>query len=637
MVGRIRNFISLIQKLMVVLFFISIFIYLIISAFLEKDFSIQNYDITVYINKDGSVKVEETITFKFKGEFSAIYYDLDFSKTSGIFNETLYVKDNENTKKIIHDNTKESKGYYSKIKQDKEIIRYTVYEPSKDETKSFVFSYDLHKALTSYNDISEFNRKLIGKNWARDVKNLNITIYLPDKSPSKKLFIFSHGPLNGMGKIIDNKTLKFTSPLIPKGQFFEVRVLFPNELVYLNENIVNKDALNEILKQENIWVEEANEIRKKENLKLIKHNIGKVIIFLFLGATLFILRNNKKNYGTDPKVSFNQKYFREPPTNYSPAEIKILFHSLVTVSELFATLLNLVRLGVLSINISKNIKKKIFNSEIEKDYIFKIEKSYDNLLEHEKFLIKWLFNDIGNGNTFSISNLKNYLKVKKNKEKNNESNSIIFQRKFKVWENTVHNDAKRLKFFPIKKEKNKNLKFGFYFLILGLLLGAILQFGPLASISIFGIIIMIHSSVQWKRTEFGSEEYQKCLAFKKYIEDFSKLNESEISSIIIWEKYLVYAIPLGVSTKLIKQFQHFAENNNDFLRDATFTSAIIYDKTNRHHDINKEFDSFSRAVNDTFSSALSSNSSFSSASGSGGGSSSGDSGGGGGSSGGGAF
>lgn len=59
-------------------------------------------------------------------------------------------------------------------------------------------------------------------------------------------------------------------------------------------------------------------------------------------------------------------------------------------------------------------------------------------------------------------------------------------------------------------------------------------------------------------TEQGKDERKKILGLKKYIEDFSLLDEKDSLDIILFEKYLVYATAFGIPDKIISKTN---ENN----------------------------------------------------------------------------
>ena len=53
----------------------------------------------------------------------------------------------------------------------------------------------------------------------------------------------------------------------------------------------------------------------------------------------------------------------------------------------------------------------------------------------------------------------------------------------------------------------------------------------------------------------------KWTSFKKFLEDYSMLDTQEENAILIWEKYLIYAISLGVNKKIIKKYTALAHIN----------------------------------------------------------------------------
>ena len=81
------------------------------------------------------------------------------------------------------------------------------------------------------------------------------------------------------------------------------------------------------------------------------------------------------------------------------------------------------------------------------------------------------------------------------------------------------------------------------------------------------------------RTEKGVEHKAMWKAFKKFLQDFSKLDERDYKSIAIWEHYLVYATALGISKKVIKQLKiifptEFEENSNMFGKFGVYLSVV---------------------------------------------------------------
>lgn len=61
-------------------------------------------------------------------------------------------------------------------------------------------------------------------------------------------------------------------------------------------------------------------------------------------------------------------------------------------------------------------------------------------------------------------------------------------------------------------------------------------------------------------TDVGKSELMQLLGLKKYLTEFSLINEREIKETAIWQDYLVYATLMGIADKTIKQFKKIYPN-----------------------------------------------------------------------------
>ena len=74
---------------------------------------------------------------------------------------------------------------------------------------------------------------------------------------------------------------------------------------------------------------------------------------------------------------------------------------------------------------------------------------------------------------------------------------------------------------------------------------------------IFGIISILTNlkiSMCISILFFAIYNFFKSTAFKKYLEDYSLLSDQDENAILIWEKYLIYAISLGINKKIIRKY-----------------------------------------------------------------------------------
>lgn len=73
-------------------------------------------------------------------------------------------------------------------------------------------------------------------------------------------------------------------------------------------------------------------------------------------------------------------------------------------------------------------------------------------------------------------------------------------------------------------------------------------------------------------------EIDKWIALKKFLNDFSIINERELMEVKIWDKYLIYAIAMGVNRKIILEYAKFADIKliNNSLLESCYSENILF-------------------------------------------------------------
>jgi uncharacterized membrane protein len=142
---------------------------------------------------------------------------------------------------------------------------------------------------------------------------------------------------------------------------------------------------------------------------------------------------------------------------------------------------------------------------------------------------------------------------------------------------------------------------------------------------IVGFALVPGSFAIMRRTPQAADALHRWQAFRRYLTDFSRLQEYPPPAVTLWEHYLVYAITLGVADRVIEQFKEL------YPQVATTTTAATFP-----HWVGSSgsplsgMDSIGSVLSSFNSTLATATSSFSSSSGSGGGFSGGGGGGGGG-------
>lgn len=67
-------------------------------------------------------------------------------------------------------------------------------------------------------------------------------------------------------------------------------------------------------------------------------------------------------------------------------------------------------------------------------------------------------------------------------------------------------------------------------------------------------------------TPYGKKEYRKILGLKKFMEDYSLLEDRHLKEVEVWDEYLVYATAFGISNHVTKYIPQNDINANYFLQ-----------------------------------------------------------------------
>ncbi len=478
--------------------------------------------------------------------------------------------------------------------------------------------YILPQGVTVYKDTAQFNRKMVGENWEKSIRNIQVIIELPEEISKEKIYAFGHGPLTGNVEILNGREIKYTLENYYPGEFLETNILFPKELVSeINKKYIkNKNAFSEIMKMEKNFAEEANRERDRavkimafsEIMKMEKNfaeeanrerdravkimglkwiAFGAAACWVIFAGTFIYLKNGKRY---KVKAPYGE-YFRELPDDYTPAVAgAVVSRTAIKPEHLFATVMDLVRKDFLElieegnqtilrrtderdfsslkpyekyvldwyINdmgdgmevVLENVEKYISGSRNAKKFYSKYQVS---LKPYEKYVLDWYINDMGDGMEVVLENVEKYISGSRNAKK--------FYSKYQVWYKGVADDLKSL---GIVKAKIKKIP-----MFLGIFTGFLMFPGGVFMAQFFGepkfmiftfgaIPFIIFSGSKRKLSLEAEEAYARWSAFKKFLVDYSNLEEAKTASIHIWEHYFVYAVALGVAEKVARAYKKIA-------------------------------------------------------------------------------
>ena len=513
-----------------------IFLFFLISIVsFAASFRIEKLDIEANLQKDGSMVVSEAVTYDID-EINGVYFDIDAKG----FGELQYIQ-------VFEDDStggfKEVDTSNYEVSVSDELYRIKLYSKNHNNRRTFKFVYKLPEAITVYDDVAQFNRKMVGKEWQQGINYITAKVIIPVSASydNSNILVFGHGPLTGEVDKEGNTVIYKLNNYYP-GDFLEAHILMEPEIFseYNKSKIVHKDMKQKLLDMEAKFADEANAerdkaIRQQEMINKVFEKPGLIfgVLSSIWGALMYYIhvifkRKNKVKNSVG-------KYLRELPDNSSPALVGGFMTNSINDNEILATIVDLVRRKVLTLENS------------DKNSIIILTGSTENLSAQEKAIVDIYINDFGDGKSLDLKSFGFFQKV-----------PMSVARKFEKWRAMVQSEMNRKNLTYQGLGCLGVIFFAFFpmiFTFAGLVIGMITGNKMFLLIVVMGIILFVSGAkARYPRKELA-EAKDKWQAFKNFLSDYSQLEEAKITSVHLWEQYFVYAVALGVSEKVVKAYK----------------------------------------------------------------------------------
>ena len=619
-------------------FIITITLILLNSTSSEASLHLKNLDFTAQINEDGSMDVVETWDVNVS-DTNTLYktFKIDKTKYSGISN--VFVQDitsgtNKNFKKSDIWKYHLDKGhYFGGINNNNEYeIAWGV---SIDTTtrKQYLIRYTVEDVIKKYNDCAELYWQFVGSEFEISADSITGIIKLPNKVSDKdELKVWGHTEyLNGEIYVTDLDIVEFNVNKYKSGNFVEVRIAMPTYVMSKLENTSNINKIDSIIEQETKWANEANARRDRRNKNFKLLILATILVNTSIGIMFSKkIKKNKQFLEKNPNILPEQQleYYRElPDKEETPLEavfiLKTGYKQSCLPNVFSATILNFALKGYIRIEQEGKTIKILLN---------KIKT--DELTGDEKKVLE-ILRAASNNNELTMAELEKYIKNYPSKLMNLNS---TFEKVSKTQASEKGKfDTNRFNKQIVYAEKNV----GYIFLLIIIITASIFTIGyayknvqsmlitcTIISLAFFIVVTIINLILNIKITtsfngftQKGINEQEQWKAFKKYMEDFSYLNEKEVPQLVLWEKYLVFATAFGIADKVLKQLKVKYPELND---PDTIHSMILFNSMYNSNGFNTKFinsinTSTSRMYSSTYSSGSGGGGGFSGGGGFGGG------------------
>lgn len=553
---------------------IFIAIILISNKVKAGNINLNNLDFEIQLNEDGSMDVTENWNAKISNTntmFKDFY--LDSSKFEAITNVEVYRVYSENNKKKLTEIDEEmyhvtEDCYYGlPISGNKFEIAWGV-SVNGTQTRKYQVKYKVLDVVKTYKDCSELYWQLVGTDNAIPVTKLTATIKLP-KAVSDKNNVrgWAHGPYNG-NITINKDNVYLEVDYLNTGVMVEARIATLENLFTSNRTI-NMSKFSEILSEEQSWADQANRereeyIKEKENEerneKIMQIIFAIVTIVLSIFLMYKLIKNSIKANKIEKKKMPEIDYFREIPNKTASAgDAAYLYYfrnggfNRNISKVLSATLLQLALKKYIAFSEDKTktkpqVRINILNNTEQLEPLTKDEHTVLDILKS----VTRTTTSVGEIATFTMKEFEKYAK------KHSES----FMRKVKSIESDVKEQQIELKNYSEEnsKQNSKHSALAWMYVTFGIIVISVI---PNSVVAILAILLLFLNSIPHfiiaskinQLTDKGLDEKAKWKGLKRYMEDFSLLNEREVPELKLWEKYLVFATAFGIADKVLKQLK----------------------------------------------------------------------------------
>ncbi|MCZ7526070.1 MAG: DUF2207 domain-containing protein [Acidimicrobiia bacterium] len=409
---------------------------------------------------------------------------------------------------------------------------------AQDETRTFDIAYTVRGAVPVGSDVAEVYWKWVGEDHP-SIDRVTATLVLPEGATDVRGW--GHGPLQGV-VTVDGATVRWEAADVPEGSFVEGRVTLAASALDVPSG--GGPRLGRILAEEEAWAAAANrereEAREAEERREALRDVATVVlpILTLASAAGFLLVWRRWGEEPPPPTDVGE-YVRDLPDD-PPAVVDALLHwGTVRPLALSATFVDLAQRGYLDIA-EQRVDRAFLPDKVDFAFTWK-GRSTEELAPYERKALEKLFRGQA---TASQSDLVAWAR-------SHPSSAQSFWRAFR---RSVSADLRRRRYL----QGGRGLPFA-----LGVGSGALLALAALGGLLVeawvpagvalaWATVQLALTPLLRQRTAAGARRVAEWRGVQRFLRDFSELEEAPAGHLVLWERYLVYAVALGVSEELVR-------------------------------------------------------------------------------------
>jgi uncharacterized membrane protein YgcG len=513
-----------------------------------KDYHFPRVLIDATVNPDGSLTLDERRTWDFTGAFSFITYTVDWPME---LIEGFEVTEGGAPLPAVPTATAEG-------------ISATWTFDARDEQRTFRIRYRALCAVDVYEDAAHLLWQFVGTGHDKETGLVRVRVHLPEAAEGRvprpsgacpatagggdvrtrplrpgETRAWGHGPLAGEVRILDPQTVELTVRDLSPFTFVEGSILFPNRAVPFAPIEAGPRA-ETILAEEKRLADEANALRRRHDVETALTWVLMILVPLFMVAMVVMARRRDR-------VADVPRYLEEPPEDIHPVDLAMLWSayrgSLQPKNAYRAQMLHLARTGVIDVQAEGTVSDP-------DDFRLRLRKRPDGI---DGEFVEFLFTGDGE-RPVSMKSIKN---------KGTRATDL------RDWWKKAGSRTKRL---VTKVVKGRSRPERTAMTVVALAAAAygywrsvgFTEGGPFFE-GLVGPPALLLAGValvsRWVAGPFMParlplelrERVARWAAFRRFLKEFSTFDDAPALAVIVWERYLVYAVALDVAGRVEKQ------------------------------------------------------------------------------------
>ena len=508
----------------------------------DGDYEIKQMHEHVTINPDGSATIRYNLIYDFDDDMNGVYVSQETDQDVKLIGSPTATVNGQ-----VVGNYSAGNRYGLEQKHDGDVTQFRVHYPVKaDRTYQVTWTYQLANVAKRYQDVGEINWKIIGTNWQTDLQHTKIVIQLP-KMTYQTLQAWTHSKSTTQF-VVDKQagTLTYEKARVNPNQPVEVHTMFDQAaLSTATQRTGNRRST--ILAQERAIAERAEKTAKRD-----KAMQGYVTWFAILPLGLLI-----RLIALWRRIRAQNKYVIETPHNYElPSDLPPavvgwqLRDSGAAVSTLFsATLMDLLAKRVLTVSEEPTKKWRKTNYRIQLDRMIAFN-------DFEETLLTILFGEqVEVGKSIQTQTMQDgesaFAKRYTNKIDRFEDQVRRAAKPVNLIDHDAVSQLTQWQVWTIVAAVAVIVINGAVWVmssahIAGWFTGASVGLSVLISVVAFAMAVKIRRIY----TVEGWPIAEAWFGFGRMLRDVGQFEVKQVPDVMLWDRYLAYAVVLGVADKV---------------------------------------------------------------------------------------